>query len=42
VRVLDVLSIDTGYAYAVRPLIVSGADGEPFLFIMWGNGSDIR
>jgi WD40 repeat protein len=40
--VLDVLSIDTGYAYAVHPLIVSGADGEPLLFTIWGNGSEIH
>ncbi|MBM9507889.1 WD40 repeat domain-containing protein [Actinacidiphila acididurans] len=41
-RVVDVLSIDTGYAHAVHPLIASGADGEPLLFTIWGNGSEIR
>lgn len=41
-RVLDVVSIDTGYAHAVHPLIVPGSHGEPLLLTVWGDGSDIR
>ncbi|MFJ9900856.1 RHS repeat-associated core domain-containing protein [Streptomyces sp. NPDC091280] len=42
VRVLEMLSIDTGYAHAVHPMIQSGMGAETLLVSTWGNGPEIH